>query len=94
MQRIKSWDNTSLHLALQKLQALGIHNCIIFQPEITIIADRTLLLKKTFEEIFSYFHAYRVSLRKGLYEQSSQLLTRILESYIQRNIGKCFCVLL
>ena len=58
MQRIKSWDNTSLHLALQKLQALGTHNCIIFQPEITIIADRTLLLTKTLEEKFSYFHTH------------------------------------
>ena len=37
MQRTKSWDNISLHLALQKLQALSMRNCIIFQPEIAII---------------------------------------------------------
>ena len=51
-------DKTSLHLALQKLQSLRIHNCIIFQPEITIIANRTPLLTEMFEEKFSYFHTH------------------------------------
>ena len=40
-QRTKPCDNVSLHLALQKLQALGMRNCIMFQPEISII-DRNV----------------------------------------------------
>ena len=88
MQRIKSWDNTSLHLALQKLQALGIHNFLIFQPEITIIADRTLLLTKTFEENYSYFHTH------GLYyvHLDTNIVKPLNHSTIIRNMKLNFSI--